>query len=256
VSRDRGPKDRRAKHTTTLSYQLGFAPEARRWYESLSEGICLLQHHCEEHSESTERGQVMSLDVWLPKGRHYDLHIEHDRRPATGPFTGGGWKMVWHTTEGLNLRVMQSVLKNKSAEPHFLIGKDGSEKLYTVVQFLPLDQFAKALEHPSGTPETNRANCIQVEICQFAQRGGDHWPDDLYNALAHLALLVEHRVDIPRKRPRIFSVPAKRYTGAGFIRAKGHVGHGHAASQPGGHWDPGHFNCLKMFKIMDKKEKR
>jgi hypothetical protein len=37
---------------------------------------------------------------WLPEGHHWGLRIEHRRLPDAGPFTGGGHKLIWHTTEG------------------------------------------------------------------------------------------------------------------------------------------------------------
>jgi hypothetical protein len=35
---------------------------------------------------------------WLPRGHHYDLHVEHRSLEHAGPFTGGGNKLVWHIT--------------------------------------------------------------------------------------------------------------------------------------------------------------
>jgi hypothetical protein len=191
-------------------------------------------------------------DRQLPEGHlsSWDLHVEHDPAPDAGTFTGGGWKLVWHTTEGTNLRTMVRVLRDKNAAPHLVVGRDPSDDHFTAVQMVPFDVAARALEHPSG-PDTNRANAIQVEVCEFAKNAAD-FNDGLMAALAAVACLVEHRVEIPRTAPRAFSSTPDRYTGWGFVRAKGHLGHQHVANQPSNHWDPGRFPVRKLFSLMDK----
>lgn len=198
-----------------------------------------------------------SIDkLWLPEGHHYDLHIEHNReRPPAGPMEGGGHKIVWHTTEGRNLRAMQEVLNNKNAGPHFLIGRDGtSREHFTVVQFFPLNQGARALRNDSSDLQpTNRANAIQVEICAFAKDAPeDYKQPGIMTALANLVRLIEHRVDVPRKAPRSFKVGTPRYTDAGFVKAAGHVGHAHVPDND--HWDPGAFNIAKVFRAIKRLE--
>lgn len=193
--------------------------------------------------------------AWLPKGHHWGLHIEHDPRHMGGEFVGGGWKLVWHTTEGQDLRAMQRVLKDKRAESHLLIGRAGTgRKDFTVIQFIPFTEGSRALQHPAGTLDTNNARCIQVEVCERAANAQD-WSDDLFEALGALTALVEHRVPIPRTAPRPFRVPAQRYTQRGFVSAKGHVGHEHAASQPDGHWDPGALPISRVFAATRRAEK-
>lgn len=185
--------------------------------------------------------------AWLPEGHHLGLHIEHAPSGDGGGFVTGGWKLIWHTTEGDDLRAMQRVLTSKRAEPHVVIGRKGTGRQdFTAVQFIPFTQAARALEHPGGTLDTNNAHAIQVEICGYAKDAAG-WGDDMYAALGALTLLIEHRVGIPRSAPRPFTVPAQRFTPRGFINAKGHIGHGHAASQPGGHWDPGKLNTRRLF---------
>lgn len=188
----------------------------------------------------------------LPEGHHFGIHCEHDLSTDGGRFTGGGWKLVWHTTEGLDLPTMVKVLKDKRAEPHVVIGIHGTDrKDFTAIQLLSFDQAGRALEHPSGTMETNNANAIQVEICENAGNA-PHWSSELIDALAALSLLIEHRVDIPRVAPRHFSDIPNRFTPAQWIAERGHVGHEHAPSQPGGHWDPGAMKIREVFKAMIK----
>lgn len=185
-------------------------------------------------------------DMWLPEGPHYDLNIEHKPLEGSGPFTGGGWKMVWHTTESERESVdaMYGVLKAKRAAPHFVIGWRKGYRFPVVIQMLALDEGARALAHPSG-PETNRANCIQVEVCGRAASSHE-WEDNWYRALANLSILVGHRVEIPESRPRRF--PGNRYSGWGFVKAQGHVGHCHVPGND--HWDPGKFAGSKLIRYI------
>ena len=184
---------------------------------------------------------------WLPVGAHWDLNIEHAQLTDAGAFTGGGWKVVWHTTESdrESVDAMWRVLRDKRAAPHVVIGWREGFRFPVAIQMIPFHRAGRALAHPSG-PETNRANAIQIEVCGRAAESND-WDENWYKALANLALLIEHRVDVPRKRPRRF--PGDRYTGAGFVRAKGHVGHCHVPGND--HWDPGRFDGRKLLRYMN-----
>jgi len=189
-------------------------------------------------------------DKWLPVGylASWELHVEKRELPNAGDFTAGGWKLCWHTTEGTNVDAMWNVLRAKDAAPHFIIGfEDGREKP-SVIQCIPLDQAARALQHPAGTLETNRANVIQVEICEFAENA-DNWSDKWYRALASLACLIEHRVGIARVSNHSFITP-NRLTPSGWIRARGHVGHVHCPNND--HWDPGKLRATHLLNLMDE----
>lgn len=183
--------------------------------------------------------------LWLPEGHHWSLHIEHLRASlGAGAFTGGGWKLCWHITvspwEAVDAMAQTVIAKN--AEPHFVIGGRKGLEHPVVIQLLPLNIAGRSLQHTLA-PETNRANTIQVEVCAWdtdapgrkAEDVIEHWPDERYKALANLAELVAHRVDIPAKTPRLFSNP-KRFTGAGFVKTKGHLGHMHVPGND--HQDP------------------
>jgi hypothetical protein len=193
---------------------------------------------------------------WLPEGKHRTLHITHvTPAGAPVPFTGGGAKLVWHTTESSpgSVAVVDQVLRAKHAEPHFVIGR-GTTGL-EVIQYFPLSVGGRALEHPSGTPETNAANCVQIEVCGYAQ-DSHSWDGETLDALATLARMIERRTKIPRRRPRRFrslkdGAGQHRFSGWRFVLARGHVGHQHAASQPGGHWDPGALRIREVFRRMD-----
>jgi hypothetical protein len=96
--------------------------------------------------------------------------------------------------------------------PHVVIGWRKGFKYPVAIQCIPFDRAGRALQHPSG-PETNRANAIQIEICGRAAESHT-WDANWYKALANLALLIEHRVDIPQKAPRSFPGTGTRATGS------------------------------------------
>lgn len=109
-----------------------------------------------------------ALSQWLPEGRHSDLHIEHHKIADTGPFIpGAGLGVLWHITVSpwFAIDPMIRVLNTKHAEPQLIIGGRPGLSLPVVGQFLRLDHWGKALAHPAGTPETNKAGWVQIEIC-------------------------------------------------------------------------------------------
>lgn len=175
----------------------------------------------------------MTVDkLWIPTGTPYGLRVLKDRMEDAGQFTGGGWKLVWHTTEGSSLQGAIDTLRARRSAPHFVI----DPRTGRCVQTIPLNRAARCLQH-IGPEETNRARAIQVEVVGFAAHSGE-WPESHYRRLAMLALLIEHRVPIPRRMAAglTFSNPRK-LTGVGFVRAAGHLGHIHV---PGNnHTDPG-----------------
>jgi hypothetical protein len=183
----------------------------------------------------------------LPEGHHYGLHIEHGSLIRPGGFAGGGWKLIWHTTEspsGHGTSGVVSVLQAKGAEVHVVIDPATGK----TTQLIPFDNFGKGLMHPAGTPETNRARCIQVEICGYARSSPD-WPESYYKHLASLATLIEHRIPIPRRVGRSFSATPNRLTPQGFVRAAGHFGHEHVPNND--HWDPGAMRARHLLNLME-----
>jgi hypothetical protein len=139
--------------------------------------------------------------------------------------TGGGKKMVLHTTESprewIDGAIKQFTAGNGT--PHLSIGWRKGFRFPVVAQFLPFDQYAKTLEHPAGTPETNRANAVQIEICGRASESRS-WDDNWYRALANVLLLTQHRVGFPIS-------PAAAVPGADPL-------HGHGLGQGEGHRRP------------------
>jgi hypothetical protein len=176
--------------------------------------------------------------VWLPRGHHADLHIEHDHRVRTGPFVTGSWSLCWHITVSSwnSVDAMRNTLHAKHAEVPFVIGGREGVDHPVVIQCLPLNEFGKGLVHLTGHAETNRKRCVQVEVCAT--------PEDMvnfkhYHALANLFWLLTHgdnpRVPIANRLARSFA-NTKRFTESGFARVKGHFGHEHAPENT--HFDP------------------
>jgi hypothetical protein len=182
----------------------------------------------------------------LPRGTHWGLHITGHPAEDAGAFAGGGHKLLWHTTEGTNIDTMVRVLEEKRAAPHIVVDFYHSR----VVQMIPFNRAARALEH-NGGPETNRANCVQVEICDYAKNSQD-WTERQYGVLAALAVLIEHRVPIPRHANYRFRHPV-RLGGQQFVDATGHLGHCHVPGNS--HWDPGEFNVARLFRLMRTRER-
>jgi N-acetylmuramoyl-L-alanine amidase len=190
-------------------------------------------------------------DTTLPSGEHWGLNIDVAAMTSTGAYVPATPKLIWHTTEGSDFNEMVRVLIRKAAQPHAVIDPHSGH----VRQMIPLNQYARALEHPPGTPETNRAHCIQVEICGFAKASAT-WPDSYYKHLGALAVLLEHRQGIARISTQPFSDTPHRLAPAAFISAKGHLGHEHVPSQPSGHWDPGALDIDKLFACMHAAEQQ
>jgi hypothetical protein len=184
--------------------------------------------------------------LWLPEGHHWDLHIEHDVSEDAGSFTGGGWKLCWHTTESpwLAVDAMVNTVQAKRACPHFVIGRRAGLEHPVVVQLIPLNHAGRALQNFTADGyQTNRANTIQVEICGATVPNQNipqadwvtNWSDARYKALANLAGLIMHRVDIPNVGNHDFSNPV-RMGDSEWVQARGHVGHCHAPDND--HVDP------------------
>jgi N-acetylmuramoyl-L-alanine amidase-like protein len=152
--------------------------------------------------------------------------------PDSGAHQSGNPKLVWHTTEILELP------NYGGSAPHFTLDpRDG--RLW---QHIPLNRGARALK--AGGPNFMRA--IQVELIGFAKDTQD-WTDLNYRRIAKLARWIEANFDVPRKTsvtfvgggqtPHLPSVDAFRlYTG--------HIGHQHVPGND--HWDPGKLNMDKV----------
>jgi hypothetical protein len=184
------------------------------------------------------------MSILLPTGMKWDLKFERSLGRDAGPFTGGGNKWVWHTVESpwVFVDTAVAILHAKAAAPHFVIGKRQQDGPIVVVQMVSLDRAGRTLGNDSGDlHDTNRADCIQVEICGRAAESGD-WPVNRYQALANLVRLANIAApdgrEVPRRLARRFA-DDRVFSDAEFVRVDGHLGHKHAPDNIHGHTDPG-----------------
>jgi hypothetical protein len=204
--------------------------------------------HRERIANLKER--IKNWDPAVPRMVDGGWHPDAQRvsEQDAGNLGSGGRKLVWHTTEGSSLPGY-----NGSA-PHFTF----DPKTGKLWQHMPVTACGMALQHPSGTPETNRAGCIQVELIAYsdtklAQQHGHperaiiNLTDADYARIAKLARWIEKHCGTPRKAPRAFgpqNVPP-RFGATEFIGVSGHVGHEHVPNNS--HWDP---SDLKISKVL------
>jgi hypothetical protein len=199
--------------------------------------------------------------AWLPEGEleSWGLTILPKRASGdAGPFAGGGWKVCWHTTEGVGMDSVIRTLRQKRAEVHIVFDPLNGR----LTQLIPFDRAGRGLEHPSGA-ETNRANVIQVELLAFStvaeaqrvgaslQRAVPKWGAAEYRRLAALAVLIEHRRPVAR-HAMPFRRPV-RMGGGEFVEFSGHVGHCHVPGNS--HYDPGTgFDWPRLLAAMKEIE--
>lgn len=184
--------------------------------------------------------------LWIPTGQHWGLTIDRQQRGDAGPFVAGAVpKIVWHTTEGTSFSGADATLKASGDEPHFLVSVDGK----IVRQYIALNRSSKSLMHPAGTPETNRAGCIQIEVCGFAH-DSQNWTEVKMQRLAALAVLIEHRVQVERRTHVAWAEPTvDRIPASHFLKWPGHIGHRHVPNND--HVDPGEFRITDLLHHMN-----
>ncbi len=79
-------------------------------------------------------------------------------------------KAVLHTTEG-SFESAMAVFAGAN-QPNVLFGRDKDKKL-RIVEYGGIGKMGRALAHPAGTPETNRACVFQIEVAGFRQIGAE-----------------------------------------------------------------------------------
>lgn len=192
--------------------------------------------------------------LWI----HDGPHVERVNGNGAGGFTGGGRKLVLHTTEGgQTADSIVGTLRSKNAWVHFIIDVHHKK----IIQCLPLNVAARGLMHSRG-PETNRANCIQIEIVGFAYLSTclhygyprkyaiQEWGPEEYDYLASLCARIHKRFKFPVK-VRSFQKP-RRFTGSQFVNFAGICGHMHVPGND--HGDPGTEFRGGMLRNRIKKE--
>ena len=178
-------------------------------------------------------GQLASL---APDSDGFMDGVERVVLEDAGPHVAGRPKLCWHSTEGSTIEGAISAYRAKRSSPHFTIdpGRD------RIVQHISIFKSGRALMHPSGTPETNRARTIQVEIVGNAAQMDQLSPDEL-RSLTRLARWIERNAGVPSTCDVEFvrfpaGVP-RRLQGQRWLDYSGHHGHMHVPAND--HEDPG-----------------
>jgi hypothetical protein len=176
----------------------------------------------------------------------YPLAVRDIFKDSGGFLDGYAWRGVLHTTEGSTYAgARPSYAKGNS--PHFTVSFEGGA--FKVWQHIPLNKAARALAHPAGTPETNRARCIQIEIVGRAAQSHTFGREYL-SGLGRLMRWIESNTGIQRraldfKGANEGIVLAKttsviRLPKAEWINFNGWCGHQHVPYNS--HWDPGNID--------------
>jgi hypothetical protein len=182
-------------------------------------------------------GVSASLSMWLPKGFHWGLHIEHRPLENAGPMTQSKeHKGIIHTTQSPweAIDAMFHVLDVKRASPGIIYGGRHGLKNPVLIQTCPLNIAGRALEHPAGTPPTNTAACVQMEWCYMAEHAQDA-PEWMLKGMANAFALISHRYHIAAHQFGDFAHPKR----VDVTKHYGFGGHSHVLNNI--HWDPGKF---------------
>lgn len=149
-----------------------------------------------------------------------------------GPFVTGAPKILHHTTEGSTIAGAEGAYRANRSAPHFTFDHDRG----VLHQHIPINLAARALRHPAGVPETNRAHVIQIEHVGLASQSSG-WSAAAYQRVADLCRWIEANADVDRRCGVKFAPGALRLQGQAWVGYRGHCGHMHAPGND--HVDPG-----------------
>lgn len=171
------------------------------------------------------------MENWYPVATREELE-------NAGPYVGGPFRGVLHTTEGTSYAgALASYKRNRSA-PHFTVAGG------RVWQHIPLIQAARAMQNLSGGVETNRWSAIQIEVVAYA--ANPVWLPETIEATRLLMAWCEKQVNIRPSAPRFLSnkdgfiarLDAPQRMGKNAWKSwDGWCGHQHVPENT--HWDPG-----------------
>jgi len=159
-------------------------------------------------------------------------------KPALG-YVATPWKVVHHKTIGLSENAA-GLYTPTGSWPHFTVGRSG------IQQHIDTDTAAFALEHRAGTPETNRARAIQIELVAIVAVPAHR------DSLAHLNQLLRwletaHGIPWtwPSGRPRTATANGRDPGGhnrsaTNWRSMPGHYGHSQVPANS--HWDPFYYD--------------
>ncbi len=160
---------------------------------------------------------------------------EHFPRQGVGAFTGGGNKLLLHTTEGRSFSGAFVTLDKNRSWSHFLLSFEEKRK----AQFIEIGQGAKSLSNNAADGyQTNKANVVQVEICGYSNEA-PNWSTAKLDWLAQCFSEIRQAWNFPLNHLD-FKVPATRLSDKAFVDYAGITGHQHCPDND--HWDPGALN--------------
>ena len=175
-----------------------------------------------------------------------------------GSMLGGPPRAVWHTYEcSYSLDAVEAMKRLHAVR--YTVQLCYNPVSGALSQGLPADVAGRGLEHPRGTPHTNRYGqyCVQIEVLARASRP---WTQDLTpKGAATLRRILEwlHSLGIPYVFPS-GSPPGVRgpFPRDARIWAShaGHYGHSQVPYQPTGHWDPGQISTKTFFDTLSSQE--
>jgi hypothetical protein len=170
----------------------------------------------------------------LPRGTRFIPRAEKVPLENAGAFAvGTGAKIVWHTTEGRSVDGAVHEYRRKRCAPHFTLNPQTGR----LVQHIPMDVAARALLHPAGVVETNKAHAIQVELVGLAKESPG-WDADDYARIARLAREIESACGVSRTSLATFrATQVVHLSPTAWLRGSGHCGHQHVPGND--HHDPG-----------------
>lgn len=157
-----------------------------------------------------------------------------------GPYTGGPFRGVLHTTEGSSYAGARAAYAASGNGPHFTVAAD------SVHQHVALDRASTALMHPTGTIDTNKLSAVQIEIVGFAAH-----PEALpLENVRRLMVWIEGQTGIKPIAPKFLAYPASagnsavRFSGVMWKNFGGWCGHEHVPFND--HGDPGAIDIASL----------
>jgi hypothetical protein len=200
-----------------------------------------------KHKNYYLRKYPQMAQVWYP------LATKDEFANSGGFIEGFGWRGVLHTTEGVSYAGAKSAYASGKA-PHFTVSFEAGK--FQAWQHIPINKAARALAHPRGTVETNRARCIQIEIVAFAATSGTLQREYL-DGIGKLMRWVETNTGIARSALNFHSdregiVLARdtspiRLSAAEWTKFSGWCGHQHVPLNS--HWDPGAIDIDYLLSV-------
>jgi hypothetical protein len=191
-----------------------------------------LERRVRDEHDLIARREEQLIGQLIRRGTRFLPNVERIDGNSGGSFITSPAKLVWHTTEGSSIDSAVGAYRAKNAWPHFTL----NPKTGRLVQHVPMDVAARALEHRPGTVDTNRAHAIQVELVGSAEHSSE-WSDEAYGHIAHLARQIEAAAGVPRKTFVKFTAGGRRLSNSEWLNGTGHCGHQHVPGNS--HTDPG-----------------